>query len=237
MPNIETSREFGKKGPQNFCSEGATIAFGQGASENENYGTNPTRPKTDFSSCFGINEGFDIRLSMLTLSNGLSFIRAPLALLFLQENISLRIGAVILAMITDSIDGYLARRSKSSSRFGAILDPTMDKFFVYFALTSLFLEQKVTVWGTLALLCRDFSLCFYGILMLATRRWKTIEFRAIRWGKITTALQFVVVLGIVVGVSFPWPVFALFPVMGWFAFLELYRRPMELTTGPQRKER
>ena len=33
-------------------------------------------------------------------------------------------------MFTDSIDGYIARRSKSVSRFGAILDPAMDKFFV-----------------------------------------------------------------------------------------------------------
>ncbi len=174
---------------------------------------------------------------MLTLSNGLSFIRAPLALLFLQENVSLRMWAVILAMITDSIDGYLARRSQSSSRFGAILDPTMDKFFVYFALTVLFLEEKVGALETVAFLSRDFSLCLYGTLMLTTRRWKTIEFRAIRWGKITTALQFVVLLGILVGISFPWPVFVLFPIMGWFAFLELYRRPIELTTEAQRQKR
>jgi len=46
--------DFGKEDPQNFCSERATIAERQGASENENYEANPTQPKTNFSMCFGI---------------------------------------------------------------------------------------------------------------------------------------------------------------------------------------
>ena len=48
------NREFGKEGPQNFASERATIAQWQGASEKGNSEANPTRPKTDSSSCFGI---------------------------------------------------------------------------------------------------------------------------------------------------------------------------------------
>ena len=160
---------------------------------------------------------------MLTASNGLSFVRAPLALLFLQENPSLRIVAIILAMITDSIDGYFARKSQSVSRFGAILDPTMDKFFVYFAVTIFFLEQKMVLWEVAAILCRDFFLCVYGIMMFALGRWKSIVFRAIRWGKITTALQFIVLIGLVVDISFPWYVFGAFIVMGWLAFLELFQ--------------
>lgn len=160
---------------------------------------------------------------MLTASNSLSFIRAPLAFLFLQENTSLRVIAIILAMITDSIDGYLARRSQSVSRFGAILDPTMDKFFVYFAMIVLFLESKICGLEMVAMLSRDFFLCLYGLLMLVTKRWKTVVFRAIRWGKVTTALQFIVLIGIVLGLSFPWYVFGLFIVMGWLAFLELFQ--------------
>jgi len=49
-------REFGKKAPQNFCSEQATIAQRQGASENENCEAKPTQTKTDktdSSSYFG----------------------------------------------------------------------------------------------------------------------------------------------------------------------------------------
>lgn len=160
---------------------------------------------------------------MLSASNSLSFIRAPLAFLFLQDNSTLRIIAILLAMITDSVDGYLARRSQSVSRFGAILDPTMDKFFVYFTMTVLFLESRIAPWEMAAMLSRDFFLCLYGILMVAASRWKMIVFRAIRWGKVTTALQFLVLIGIVLEISFPWFVFAAFIVMGWLAFLELFQ--------------
>lgn len=160
---------------------------------------------------------------MLTASNSLSFIRAPLAFLFLQESSTLRILAIILAMITDSIDGYLARRSQSVSRFGAILDPAMDKFFVYFAMGVLFIENQLAPWEMAAMLSRDFFLCLYGLLMVAARRWKTIVFRAIRWGKVTTALQFIVLIGLVLGIALPWYIYASFIVMGWLAFLELFQ--------------
>ncbi|PIS02624.1 MAG: CDP-diacylglycerol--glycerol-3-phosphate 3-phosphatidyltransferase [Chlamydiae bacterium CG10_big_fil_rev_8_21_14_0_10_42_34] len=160
---------------------------------------------------------------MLTASNSLSFIRAPLAFLFLQENPTLRLIAIILAMVTDSFDGYLARKSQSVTKFGAILDPTMDKFFVYFAMTVLFLEQKIAPWEMAAMLSRDFFVCLYGLFMILAGRWKTVVFRAIRWGKITTALQFIVLIGLVVDITFPWYVFSSFMLMGWLAFLELFQ--------------
>jgi hemolysin activation/secretion protein len=53
-PNNLKNREFEKEAPQNFCSERASIADRQGASESENYETNLTQSKTDSSSCLGI---------------------------------------------------------------------------------------------------------------------------------------------------------------------------------------
>jgi len=160
---------------------------------------------------------------MLTLSNSLSFIRAPLALLFLYDNTFLRLIAVVLATITDSIDGYLARRSKSTSKFGAILDPAMDKFFVYFVLTILFLESKIEMWQALVMLSRDMFLCLFGIYLAITKKWYGFEIHAVRWGKITTALQFIVLFGITMGISFPWYLYVTFIFLGALAFLELYR--------------
>ena len=138
----------------------------------------------------------------MTLSNGLSFFRIPLGFLFLQDNPYWRLLAIILAMITDSIDGYLARRNRSVSRFGVILDPASDKFFVYFALTILFLEKRILPWEMAAMLSRDFFLCLYGASMFVLGKWKAIVFRAIRWGKVTTALQFVVLSGLVFNLTY-----------------------------------
>ncbi len=158
---------------------------------------------------------------IFTLSNGLSFLRAPLALLFLQENVTLRLLAIFLAMATDSVDGYLARRNQSATRFGAILDPAMDKFFVYFALSVFFIEGRIGAIEAMAMLSRDFFLILYGLFMTAFRRWNRIEFRAIRWGKATTALQFAVLMGLAAQAVFPWVIFTAFFAMGFLAFAEL----------------
>ncbi|HSX12771.1 MAG TPA: CDP-alcohol phosphatidyltransferase family protein, partial [Rhabdochlamydiaceae bacterium] len=79
---------------------------------------------------------------MFSLSNSLSLLRAPLALLFLYKSAPIRIAAIILAMFTDFIDGFLARKRRSATQFGAILDPTMDKLFVFIALSVLFQEGQ-----------------------------------------------------------------------------------------------
>ena len=160
---------------------------------------------------------------MITISNSLSFLRAPLACLFLQENVTIRFLAILFAALTDWVDGYLARRYRSASRFGAILDPAMDKFFVYFALAILYQEGRIATWEMAAMVSRDFFLCLYGILMFATRHRKSIVFRSVRWGKIATALQFTVLAGLVYQISFPWIIFAAFVCMGWLAFLELFQ--------------
>ena len=160
---------------------------------------------------------------MLTASNTLSFIRAPLAFLFLQENPTLRILAIFLAMFTDSIDGYVARRNKTESKFGAILDPITDKFFVYFAITALFLENRMEGWELTSMIARDFFVYVYGAIIWVTGKWKTFEIRAIRWGKVTTALQFIVLIGLVLGITFPWYIYTTFLVLGFLAFLELFQ--------------
>ncbi|MBM3199074.1 MAG: CDP-alcohol phosphatidyltransferase family protein, partial [Chlamydiae bacterium] len=80
---------------------------------------------------------------MFSLSNVLTFLRAPLALFFLIDSPPLRLLSLLLAMITDYMDGYIARKTRTTSQFGAKLDPLMDKFFVFFVLTVLFLEGKI----------------------------------------------------------------------------------------------
>ena len=77
---------------------------------------------------------------MFTLSNVLSLVRGPLAFLFLIDRIDVRAGVILAAILTDCVDGYLARRYKYTTRLGAILDPVMDKFFVLFVLSILFYE-------------------------------------------------------------------------------------------------
>lgn len=160
---------------------------------------------------------------MFNLSNGLSLLRAPLALVFLIDSPILRLMAILLAMITDSVDGYLARRSKTTSRFGAVLDPAMDKFFVFFALGVLFMEGRVEMWATLMMVSRDFALSLFGLYLSLSGLWQTYEFRSIRWGKITTALQFVVLVGLTLGRTMPTYLYYAFVAFALFGLYELFQ--------------
>lgn len=170
----------------------------------------------------------DSGLSMiLNIPNVISLLRAPLALLFLVENTTVRIAAVLIAMLTDGIDGYIARKYNKTSSIGAALDPAMDKFFVFFVLVVLFFEHRISLPQVIAMHSRDFFLCVFGLYLRMKGRWKKFQFRAIRWGKITTALQFFVLIALCLGKEVPWPVFGLFVVIGLFAFFELYQTKNE----------
>ena len=69
---------------------------------------------------------------LLFFINALTFFRLPLALFFVVDNTIFRFAILFLAMFTDILDGYLARKYHLSSRFGAFIDPLMDKIFVFF---------------------------------------------------------------------------------------------------------
>lgn len=160
---------------------------------------------------------------MFTLSNTLTTLRAPLALLFLTDSVSLRIFALVAAMITDCIDGYIARRNQTVSQFGAILDPLMDKFFVFFALSVLFLENKLEIWQACSMIARDFFLCVFAIYLSLFHLWDNYKYKSIPWGKVSTSMQFIVLIGLTAGYSFPGFVFALFILTGSLAFIQLLK--------------
>lgn len=159
---------------------------------------------------------------MFTLSNCLTFARFPLAFLFAYGTPMAKLWAVLLAMFTDSIDGFIARRSHTATRFGAVLDPVMDKFFVYVCLTVLLMESHLATWQACAMVSRDVALVLFAIYLTALRKWKNYPFRSILWGKISTAIQFMTLIALVLNVAIPAAFYTIFIVMGVFALYELF---------------
>ncbi|MBX9924433.1 MAG: CDP-alcohol phosphatidyltransferase family protein [Rhabdochlamydiaceae bacterium] len=160
---------------------------------------------------------------MLSLSNTLSLLRAPLALLLLIDNTIVRVIAIFLAMCSDCLDGYLARKRHTASQLGAVLDPAMDKFFVYFALILFLSEHKILLWQACAMISRDFFLCLFALYLSCFHRWKSHKYRSIRWGKVSTALQFLSLMALAAGFQIPNFVFIIFIGTGVLAFIELFR--------------
>lgn len=159
---------------------------------------------------------------IMTLPNVISLLRLPLAFLFIIDNTSFRVGVLIATMFTDCLDGFLARRCGDISQVGIILDPMMDKLFVYIAIGVLFFKNYLMPWEMITMLSRDFSLCIFLAYLLVSKKWKTFEVRSIRWGKLTTAAQFVVLILLTIGRSIPPYIYYLFVMFGAFALVELF---------------
>lgn len=159
---------------------------------------------------------------IFTFSNFLSFLRAPLALLFLFDNPFCRAFAILAAMATDSLDGYLARRFRTTSQIGAFLDPLMDKFFVFFIVSAFIMEGNLRLWEALALISRDFAVLLFGFYLGLRGTWSNFQFRSIWSGKITTTLQFFVLLGLTFHIAIPVYIFWCFIALGILALFELY---------------
>ena len=160
---------------------------------------------------------------MLTLSNALTLLRLPAAFLFIVDSVAVRLLAIVLAMLSDTLDGYFARKNKTVSQLGAILDPIMDKFFVFFALGILVATGNMPFWGMGCMISREFFLFLFGLYITATAGWDKLEFKSIIWGKLTTAAQFVVLILVVAGVTLPWFVYVAFIPLGFLTAFALYR--------------
>lgn len=161
-------------------------------------------------------------MTVFTLSNILSLLRAPLAFIFLFNDPIYRASAVILAMITDFLDGFIARRYGTCTQLGAFLDPLADKFFVFFSLFILMQQGHLELWQLLALISRDFSVLVFGLYLALSKNWSNFQFRSIWCGKITTTLQFFVLLGLIFSIKIPSYIFLSFIGLGFFALIELY---------------
>lgn len=158
---------------------------------------------------------------MLTLSNTISLLRAPFAFLFLFPSTFLRVFAILAAMISDCVDGYVARRLKSVTLLGKVLDPVMDKFFVYVVIGVLFVEGRLSLFGLFSLLVRDGAVALYVATTLLLYRWKGLLFYPAITSKITTAMQFIVLLCITLGVVLPTTIYHCFFALGAAIYIEL----------------
>jgi phosphatidylglycerophosphate synthase len=140
-----------------------------------------------------------------SLPDALTLLRAGLAaaLMIAGHELSppLRVVCITAAALTDGLDGYLARRAGTTSRYGAVLDLGADGLF-FLACTVMF--WRIGVWPgivVLAILSAALPEIAAQVLLLARgrpgspRRW---------WNRGLGGLSYVSVASVAAGL---WPVF------------------------------
>ena len=108
----------------------------------------------------------------------------------------------LIAGITDQVDGFLARRWRVESRFGAIADPLADRLMIDTAIIVLTVDRRLP-WAALAVIAfRDVVLAIGGRILDA--RSIVVEVNAV--GKAATwILYFAVGCSMVTRKSTDWP--------------------------------
>jgi CDP-diacylglycerol--glycerol-3-phosphate 3-phosphatidyltransferase len=110
------------------------------------------------------------------------------------ENASLRVLAwaiFVVAMITDKIDGDIARKHNLVTNFGKIADPIADKAITGMAFIGLSIVGDIW-WGfTIVVLLREWSVTLLRLTLL-----KKVVIAADELGKLKTAIQAVALGGL-----------------------------------------
>jgi CDP-diacylglycerol--glycerol-3-phosphate 3-phosphatidyltransferase/cardiolipin synthase len=136
---------------------------------------------------------------LLTLPNAVSLSRLLLAAAFVAtRDPILRVTLIVAASGTDFLDGWLARRRRSATKWGALIDPIADRAFVFAAVSSFLVGGEITSAQYFIILSRDLATAV-GFLVARSVAWlRPVEFKA-RWlGKTVTALQFLTLVAVIV---------------------------------------
>jgi len=110
----------------------------------------------------------------------------------------------ILAVISDAVDGYIARKSKQVSEAGQVLDPLGDKLLLLGAFICLTLPNnlslRVPLWVALIVVSRDL-LILLGVTVIYIVQGK-IDVYPTKWGKLTTTFQMSAVIAVLLQLPF-----------------------------------
>ena len=137
---------------------------------------------------------------IMTLANAISisriFLAIPLVLLF--EDISKgepgklwwAFGLIIIIVLTDYLDGYVARKAEETTNFGKLIDPVADKVCMMVVMIYLIISYKLPfLLFFLTLAIRDVFLIIIGVYLMFSQEEVFQSNRSGKWFMGITALM------------------------------------------------
>ncbi|ODA44301.1 CDP-diacylglycerol--glycerol-3-phosphate 3-phosphatidyltransferase [Thermodesulfovibrio sp. N1] len=115
------------------------------------------------------------------------------------KDYSLALKIIIIAGITDSLDGIIARKFNQISKFGTFLDPLADKFLILSIMAIFYIQELVPRWFVSIVFIRD-VLVALGWLEAYLRKKKIMK--PLILGKIYNASQVIIFGYVILAVNF-----------------------------------
>ena len=133
---------------------------------------------------------------MLNVPNVITLIRLGLvpamAYYLVDEAYQIALPIFLAAALSDVADGYIARRFKLVSTFGATLDPIADKLSMLVATVLLAWHTLLPLWLAVAIVARDVIIVVGAIAFLLARG--QLKIAPTRLSKVNTFIEFAVLL-------------------------------------------
>jgi len=143
-----------------------------------------------------------------TVPNQITFFRFVLIPIFLiclfYQKYEWALGLLIIAGLSDGLDGLLARWLNQKSELGTFLDPLADKLLLSSAFVVLSFKGVIGWWLSILVLARDVIILATAVVILLVVGHRT--FPPSMYGKLTTVLQILLVVTAVAAAAlgFPW---------------------------------
>lgn len=111
----------------------------------------------------------------------------PICWLLLQDAYLAAFVCLVLAGLSDGLDGFLARRFGWTTPLGAILDPLADKLFISVLMIMFAMKGHIPLWLMWLVLGRDLLIVSGAVVY----RWLTgsLKIKPVLISKLNTALQ------------------------------------------------
>ena len=115
-----------------------------------------------------------------------------IAWLILERRFGAAVGWVVLAALTDWLDGFAARKLGISGKLGVVLDPVADKVLLVTLFFALTVDGLIPIWLFCLVMGRDLVIVIGALLL---RRFRGVrQFTPSMLGKESTFFQIVFVL-------------------------------------------
>src|SRR5690348_5343956 len=141
---------------------------------------------------------------IFTVPNQLTLLRLGFLPLFIilvfYRRYTWALAILILAGVTDGMDGLLARSLNQKTSLGAYLDPIADKLLLSSSFVVLALNGQIRWWLTILVLGRDVLILTAAAVILAASGYRS--FPPSIYGKLTTTLQILLVFTVLAAAVF-----------------------------------
>jgi len=141
---------------------------------------------------------------IFTVANAVSVIRLMAIPVFLwlviEDRLLIAFVLLVVAVLTDFVDGMIARRMNEITKLGQFLDPFADRLFIAATVIALAIQDVVPWWFVIAVMLRDALLGIGGVVMA---RYGAATLPVKWWGKVATFAMLVVLPLFLLGAVFP----------------------------------